>query len=61
MKERDAERALKNLGFVPESSSGGSHRQWRMIRNGRLYKVTLAPHHGEVKTNDVRFGLLEAR
>lgn len=60
MKERDAERALRNLGFAPEPTGGGSHRQGRLTCNGRLYKVTLAPHHGEVKANDVRSMIQQA-
>ena len=60
MKERDAVRALRNLGFTQDAASGTSHRQWRAHRNGKLYKVTLDAHNGEVKENDVRSMIKQA-
>ncbi len=54
MKEREAIRALKNLGFEPESQGATSHRHWKVVRGGRLYKVTLDAHNGEVYANDIR-------
>jgi predicted RNA binding protein YcfA (HicA-like mRNA interferase family) len=53
MKRHEAERALRGLGFELKNQ-GGSHQQWRQIRDGRLYKVTLDCHRGEVKAKDVR-------
>lgn len=60
MKCREAERALRNLGFTECGSSGGSHQQWRQLRGDRLYKVTLDCHHGEVKADDVRSMIKQA-
>lgn len=60
MKERDAERALTNLGFHPADAGATSHRQWKTLRAGRLYKVTLDAHNGEVKANDVRSMIKQA-
>ena len=53
MKAADAERALRTLGFQFDAQKG-SHQQWRKEEEGRLFKVTLAPHRGEVKERDVR-------
>ena len=53
MKIRDVERKLKKLGFEKESATGGSHRKWRAMRKGKLYKVTVAPHKGEVRAMDI--------
>ncbi len=60
MKERDAIRALKNLCFQPDAQGGTSHRHWRRIRDGRLYKVTLDAHNGEVCKNDIRSMIKQA-
>jgi predicted RNA binding protein YcfA (HicA-like mRNA interferase family) len=60
MKEREAVRALKNLGFSPDDPSGTSHRHWRLIRDGKLFKVTLDAHNGEVKANDIRSMIKQA-
>lgn len=51
---RLAERALKNLGFIEDKGKGTSHRQWRKIIDGHLYKVTLDCHKGEVSALNVR-------
>lgn len=59
MKEADAERALRTLGFILEYARG-SHQQWRQVRNGKLYKVTLAPHRGQVHADDVRSMIKQA-
>lgn len=53
MKCRDAEAALRNLGFEFEKQEG-SHQKWRLLRDGRLRKVTLDCHKGEVRESDVR-------
>jgi predicted RNA binding protein YcfA (HicA-like mRNA interferase family) len=60
MKCRDAERALRVLGFIEAASSGGSHSQWRMMRDGHLRKVTLDCHRSEVKADDVRSMIKQA-
>lgn len=60
MKCREAERALRNLGFEEEPSTGGSHRKFRKLDNGTLYKVTLDCHRGEVKAKDVRSMIKQA-
>lgn len=54
MKCREAERALRNLGFLPTDQGGTSHVHWKMIRDGVMRKVTLDCHRGEVRENDVR-------
>lgn len=48
------ERALHNLGFSEDKGKGTSHKQWRKIVNGHLYKVTVDCHRGEVSANNVR-------
>ncbi len=60
MKEREAVRALKNLGFSPDDPNGTSHKHWRKIRDGKLFKVTLDVHKGEVKANDIRSMIKQA-
>lgn len=37
----DLKRALRRLGFEPEPGKGSSHEQWRLVIDGRLYKVTV--------------------
>ena len=49
-----AERALRNLGFIEDKNKSTSHRQWRKIIDGHLYKVTLDCHKGEVSANNIR-------
>jgi len=51
---RSIERALRNLDFSEDKKKGTSHRQWRRVINGHLYKVTLDCHKGEVSANNVR-------
>jgi predicted RNA binding protein YcfA (HicA-like mRNA interferase family) len=58
---KQAERALKNLGFTEGRAKGTSHRQWRKItKEGRLLKVTLDCHKGEVKAVNVRSMIKQA-
>ena len=57
---RDAERALRNLGFVEEPKKSSSHRRWRLYRNERLFKVTLDCHRGEVKALNVKSMIKQA-
>ena len=54
MKCRDAKKTLKNLGFKPEANKGGSHTKWRATIRGKLRKVTLDCHNGEVRPIDVK-------
>lgn len=54
MKCRDVERALRSLGFTKDPGRGTNHDQWRIIRDGRMYKVTVSCHKGEVKAKDIR-------
>ena len=51
---RLVDRALKNLGFTEDKGKGSSHRQWRKVTAGHLYKVTLDCHRGEVSAKNVR-------
>ncbi|MGB5103189.1 MAG: type II toxin-antitoxin system HicA family toxin [Steroidobacteraceae bacterium] len=60
MKCHEAERALRTLGFIQDANTGTSHQQWRQVRAGRLHKVTLACHRGEVQGNDVRSMIKQA-
>lgn len=57
---RLAERSLRNLGFTEGKNKGTSHKQWRKIVDGHLYKVTLDCHKGEVSANNVRSMLKQA-
>jgi predicted RNA binding protein YcfA (HicA-like mRNA interferase family) len=57
---RLAECALRNLGFIEDKGKGTSHRQWRKIVNGHLYKVTLDCHRGEVSANNIRSMIKQA-
>lgn len=50
---RDVERALRNLGFIEEKRKATSHRQWRKVINGRLYKVTFDGHQGNISALNV--------
>ena len=50
---RDVQRALLALGFR-EVRQDGSHRRWEAMRDGRMFKVTLDCHRGEVRALDVR-------
>jgi hypothetical protein len=54
LKCRDVEAALRNLGFAPEDKGGTSHVHWVCVRDGRMYKVTVDCHRGEVRANDVK-------
>ena len=38
---KDVKTILKNLGFEPSPQKGTSHEHWKLIKNGRLYKVTV--------------------
>ncbi len=51
---RTIERTLRNLGFIEDAQKSTSHRQWRKLMGGRLYKVTLDCHKGEVSAVNVR-------
>jgi len=53
---RHAERALHGLGFVEQRkrNSGSSHRNFKKVVNGRLRKVTLDCHKGEVAAKNVK-------
>lgn len=51
---RDAERALKNLGFEEGAKKATSHRKFQKIVNGHLYSVTLDCHKGEVSALNLR-------
>ena len=45
---KETERALKKLGFLPEKSSGTSHKQWKKSFPGQspaVRKVTLSEHN----------------
>lgn len=53
MKCRDVRRKLKNLGFKKEKNTGGSHEKWRATIGGKLRKVTVDCHKGEVRAMDV--------
>jgi predicted RNA binding protein YcfA (HicA-like mRNA interferase family) len=57
---RLVERALRNLGFVEDKHKGTSHRQFRKIVNGHLFKVTLDCHRGEVSANNIRSMIKQA-
>lgn len=59
MKCRDVRTILKNLEFERVSQKG-SHEQWKTIRKGKMFKVTLACHKGEVGANDVRSMIRQA-
>ena len=52
---RTVERVILRFGFEEVSrKSGTSHRQFKRVRDGRMHKVTLDCHRGEVRANDVR-------
>lgn len=56
LKCREAKRALKNLGFEKENrKTRGSHEQYKKIdENGKMRKVTLDCHKGEVSAKNVK-------
>ena len=54
LKCRDVESALTTLGFRPEQQGGTSHVHWVKVENGRMWKVTVDCHKGEVRANDVK-------
>lgn len=56
LKCRDAEKALRELGFEEQKKkSAGSHRQYKKIdHNGKMWKVTLDCHKGEVSARNVK-------
>ena len=58
---RDAERALRKLGFVEENGKGTSHRQWVKIVNGHKRKVTLDCHKGEVSAYVIKHMIVQAK
>lgn len=53
LKCREVRRKLKKLGFTKEKDKGGSHEKWRAMRGGKLRKVTVDCHGGEVRAMDV--------
>ena len=57
---RDAERALKNLGFIEDAKKSSSHRQWRRYVKGKLFKVTLDCHRGEVSALNIKSMIKQA-
>jgi predicted RNA binding protein YcfA (HicA-like mRNA interferase family) len=54
MKCADVARALRKLGFEEEPRKGTNHERWRCFRDGRLWKVTVSCHNGEVHAKDVK-------
>lgn len=38
---KDVKKILSNLGFEPRPQKGTSHQHWVLIKNGRIYKVTV--------------------
>ena len=53
MKCREVRRKLKALGFTKEKPTAGSHEKWRATLGGKLYKVTVDCHKGEVRAMDI--------
>ena len=51
---KDVRNILKTLGFEPDKQKSTNHEHWRIIRDGKLFKVTVDCHKGEVKALDVR-------
>jgi predicted RNA binding protein YcfA (HicA-like mRNA interferase family) len=60
MKCADVRRALKTLGFTMEPQGGTNHEKWRCERDGRLWKVTVSCHRGEVKPLDIKSIITQA-
>lgn len=38
---RDVKQILKNLGFEEQPQGGTSHRHWKKVVGGKLFKVTV--------------------
>jgi len=60
MKCRDAQRALRNLGFSQRTTNAGSHERWECTRDGRPWLVTLDCHRGEVSAKNVKSMIAQA-
>lgn len=55
------EKALRNLRFTEEKGKAMSHRQFKKFKEGRLYKVTLDSHRGQVSAVNVKSIIKQAR
>jgi len=52
---RQGRACFKKLGFEEKKKkSGSSHRQFKKIVDGHMFKVTLDCHKGEVSAKNVR-------
>ncbi len=60
MKCREAEQALRTLGFERQPSRGGSHQKWVRERDGKRWIVTLDCHKGEVSAKNVKSMISQA-
>lgn len=54
MKCADVRRVLIGLGFVLEPRTGTNHEKFKCVRNGKMRKVTVSCHKGEVQARDVK-------
>ncbi len=51
---KEVEKVLLMLGFQEDKGKGTSHRQFRLLKDGHLYKTTLDCHKGQVKALNIR-------